>query len=220
MIPMNDAERFALVKGALYTAVIGDVLDSLGHFHQFLPADVQPLLPEMVVVGRAMPALVGDVFGAQARPFGRLTEALDALKLGDVYLARRARLDCAAWGEILTTAAIARGAVGAVVDGYHRDTRQILGLDFPVFSRGSYGQDSSVRSSVLDYGVPVEIEGVHVEPGDLLVGDRDGVLVIPATVEAEVIERALVKASTENDVRFAIQNGMSSTEAFATYGVL
>jgi regulator of RNase E activity RraA len=220
VIPTTDGERFTLVKASLYTAVIGDILDSVGHIHQFLPAAVQPLLPEMIVVGRAMPVLVGDVFGPQAHPFGRLTEALDALKPGDVYLARRARLDCAAWGEILTTAAIARGSVGAVIDGYHRDTRQILDLDFPVFSRGSFGQDSSVRSSVLDYGVPVEIEGVHIAPGDLLVGDRDGVLVIPAAVEDEVIERALAKASTENEVRIAIQNGMSSTEAFATYGVL
>jgi regulator of RNase E activity RraA len=220
VITTNEAERFDLVKTKLYTAVIGDILDSLGRVHQFLPAEVQPLLPDMIVVGRAMPVLVGDVFGPQSKPFGRLTEALDALKPGDVYLARRSRLDCAAWGEILTTAAIARGSVGAVIDGYHRDTRQILGLDFPLFSRGGFGQDSSVRSSILDYGVAVEIDGVHIAPGDLLVGDRDGVLVIPAELETEVIERSLVKASTENEVRSAIMNGMSATEAFATFGVL
>lgn len=220
VIPQDDQERFALVKTQLYTAVIGDILDTFGRVHQFLPAGVRPLLPEMTVVGRAMPVLVGDVFGPQARPFGRLTDALDALRPGDVYLARRSRLDCAAWGEILTTAAIARGAVGAVVDGYHRDTRQILELDFPVFSLGSYGQDSSVRSSVLDYGVPVEMDGVHIAPGDLIVGDRDGVLVVPASIEEEVLELALAKASKENLVREAIQNGMLTTEAFATYGVL
>lgn len=121
---------------------LGDVLDALGRVHQFLPPAVQPLLPDVVVVGRAMTVLVADVFGPQEKPFGRLTEALDALKADDVYLARRAPAECAAWGEILTAAARTRGAIGAVVNGYHRDTRKVLEQDFPVFSRGAYGQDA------------------------------------------------------------------------------
>lgn len=220
MIPHNDSERFELVSGSLYTPVLGDVLDSLGRVHQFLPAAVQPMLPSMMVVGRALPVLVGDVFGAQAKPFGRLTEALDALQPGDVYLSRRGRLDCAAWGEIMTTATRTRGAAGAVIDGYHRDTDKVLEQNFPVFSRGGYGQDSGIRGSVLDYGVPVEIDGVRIVPGDLVVGDRDGVLVVPAELEDEVLELAAEKASAENVVREAIEQGMSTTEAFATYGVL
>lgn len=219
-ISHDDSERFDLVQSSLYTPVLGDVLDSIGRVHQFLEAAIQPMLPNMTVVGRAMPVLIGDVFETQAKPFGRLTEALDALQAGDVYLARRARVECAAWGEIMTAAARARGAAGAVIDGYHRDTNKVLEQDFPVFSRGSYGQDSGVRGSVLDYGVRIEFEGVRVSPGDLIVGDKDGVLVIPSEVEDEVLERALIKASTENDVRHAIEQGMSTTEAFATYGVL
>ncbi|MGW4767273.1 RraA family protein [Nocardia sp. NPDC004278] len=219
-IPPNDTERFDLVAASLYTPVLGDILDAIGRTHQFLPAAVQPLLPTMIVVGRAMPVLVGDVFGTPAKPFGKLTEALDALQPGDVYLARRGRLDCAAWGEIMTAAARARGAVGAVIDGYHRDTDKVLDQKFPVFSRGGYGQDSAVRATVLDYGIPLEIDGVQIAPGDLIVGDRDGVLVIPAALEDEVLARALDKASAENQVRHAIEQGMSTTEAFATYGVL
>lgn len=220
LIPPRDTERFELVTASLYTPVIGDILDALGRTHQFLPAAVQPILPAMTVVGRAMPVLVGDVFGTPAKPFGKLTEALDALQPGDVYLARRSRLDCAAWGEIMTSAARARGAVGAVIDGYHRDTNKVLEQDFPVFSRGAYGQDSGVRGAVLDYRVPIEIDGVQISPGDLLVGDRDGVVVIPAALEDEVLELALNKATAENEVRNAIEQGMSTTEAFATYGVL
>lgn len=219
-IPQGDQARFDLVTRELYTPVLGDVLDAIGRFHQFLPPRVRPLLPEMIVVGRAMPVLIGDVFGAQKQPFGRLTQALDSLQPGDVYLARGGRLDCAAWGEILTATAKTRGATGAVIDGYHRDTPKMLEQGFPVFSRGAYGQDSGVRSAVLDYGIPVEIDAVLVAPGDLLVGDRDGVVVIPAALEDEVLERALVKASAENTVRQAIEGGMSATEAFATYGVL
>jgi 4-hydroxy-4-methyl-2-oxoglutarate aldolase len=124
------------------------------------------------------------------------------------------------WGEILTATAQSRGAVGAVVDGYHRDTTKVLGQGFPVFSHGNYAQDSSIRTIVHDFRTPVEIGGVHVTPGDLVVGDIDGVLIIPQDVEAEVLEAAVVKASTENLVRAAIEGGMSSTEAFARFGVL
>lgn len=222
MLPRStaDSDRLALVTGSLYTAVIGDVLDTLGMTHQFLPAPVRPVLPEMRLAGRAMPALIADVFGPQQRPFGGLTEALDALQPGDVYVASGGRTPCAAWGEILTASARMRGAVGAVVDGYHRDTTKVLEQNFPVFSRGAFGQDSGVRSVVLDFGVVIEINGVRVEPGDLLVGDRDGVLVVPQHVEDEVLERALVKAGKENEVRNAIEGGMGATEAFSTYGVL
>lgn len=114
-----------------------------------------------------------------------------------------------------------RGAArGAVIDGYHRDTNRVLEQNFPVFNRGNYGQDAGVRAHVLDYGVTVEIDGVVVNPGDLVVGDRDDVLVVPADLEDEVIERALTKASAENMVRQAIETGMSTTKVFATYGVL
>ncbi len=219
-LPRTDPERFALVNSSLYTAVIGDILDTLGRVHQFIPAAVRPLLPEMRLAGRAMPVLIADVFSVPEKPFGRLTEALDALQAGDVYLARRGRQDCAAWGEILTASAVARGALGAVVDSFHRDTAKVLQQGFPVFSRGAYGQDSSARAVVLDFGVPVEIGGVAITPGDLVVGDIDGVLVIPADLEDEVLELALIKAAKENVVRDAIERGMSSTEAFATYGVL
>ncbi len=215
-----DEQLRATVLERLYTPVIGDVLDALGRRHQFLPPQIRGIAPSMKVVGRAMPVLILDVFEPQQRPFGRLTEALDSLTDGEVYLARNGRTECAAWGEILTATARTRGAVGAVIDGYHRDTPRVLSQDWPVFSRGSYAQDAGLRSSVVDYRVPVEIGQVLVRPGDLLVGDVDGVVVIPSDIEGEVIERALVKAAAENVVRQAIEAGMSSTKAFATYGIL
>ncbi len=220
MTTRTEAELREIVLTRLYTPVIGDVLDALGRRHQFLPAAIRGLTGSMKVVGRAMPVLIADVYERPAKPFGRLTEALDDLRPGEVYVARNGRAEVAAWGEILTAAARMRGAVGAVIDGYHRDTPQVLAQDFPVFSRGSYAQDAGVRSSVIDYRVPVEIGQATVRPGDLIVGDVDGVLVIPQDVEAEVIERALEKASAENLVRRAIEAGMSSTEALRTYGVL
>ncbi len=215
-----DAALFDLINTQLYTAVIGDILDKLGRVHQFLPPQIRPLTPTMRIAGRAMPALIADVYGPQRKPFGLLTEALDQLEPGEVYIAPRTGARAAMWGEILTATAQSRGAVGAVVDGYHRDTVKVLGQGFPVFSHGNYAQDSSIRTIVNDFRTPVEIGGVLVTPGDLVVGDIDGVLVIPQDIEAEVIEAALEKASTENLVRAAIEDGMSATEAFARYGVL
>lgn len=216
----SDAELFATVRAKLHTAVIGDVLDSVDRRHQFLPPGIRPVDPELMLVGRAMPVLIADVFGPQHHPFGRLTEALDQLHSGEVYLARSGRLPCSAWGELLTLTARMRGAVGAVIDGYHRDTSRILPQRWPVFSRGGCGQDAGVRAAVVDYRVPLEIDGVQVQPGDLLVGDGDGVVVIPRDVEREVIERAIEKAVAENLVRDAIRNGMSSTQALGEFGVL
>lgn len=216
----TEPDLFEIVRAKLYTAVVGDILDTLGLTHQFLPPDIRPLRPEMKLAGRAMPVVISDVHGPQKKPFGYLTEALDQLEPGEVYIAPRIVQPVAVWGEILTATSQQRGAVGAVVDGFYRDTTQVLERDFPVFGWGTYAQDSSVRTVVADYRVPVRIGGVLVSPGDLLIGDIDGVLVVPQKVEAEVIEAALDKASTENTVCKAIDAGMSATEAFATYGVL
>ncbi|WP_331769165.1 RraA family protein (plasmid) [Embleya sp. NBC_00888] len=208
------------VRRELYTPVIGDVLDTLGRYHQFLPAPIRALTPGAVLVGRAMPALMADVHGPQQRPFGLLTEALDQLEPGDIYLCGGGSRNCAYWGEILTATARTRGAVGAVIDGYHRDTPKVLEQRWPVFSRGSYGQDSAVRTQVIDYRVPIQIGHVWVNPGDLIVGDVDGIVVVPQDLEADVVTQALAKARTENTVRRAIEDGMTSTAAFAEYGVL
>lgn len=213
-------EALSTVRERLGTPVLGDICDALGRYHQFLAPQIRALRPEMKLVGRAMPVLMGDIYTATARPFGRLTEALDSLEPGEVFFCAGGLKRSAYWGELLTATSIGRGAAGAVIDGYHRDTAQVLDQSWPVFSRGSFAQDSGVRSVVLDYRVPVEVNGVTVRPGDLVVGDIDGVLVIPQEIEAEVIERALEKASAENQVLHAIKDGMSSTEAWDRYGVL
>lgn len=216
----SDVEVLSLVREKLYASVIGDVLDALGRNHQVLRPEIRPLAPGMKLVGRAMPALNADVFGPQREPFGRLAESLDQLEPNEVYVSCGGTMRCAYWGEILTVAARTRGAAGAVVDGFHRDTARVLEQSWPVFSRGGHAQDSAVRLKVIDYRVPIEIGGVWIEPGDLIVGDVDGVVVVPGDVESEVIERGLEKASAENAVRKAIEGGMSTVKAFDTYGVL
>src|SRR3954463_16428456 len=216
----NDEELFELMKRVLYTPVVGDILDELGFTHQFLPQPVQPMREEMTVAGRAMPVLMIDVYGKQKQPFGKLTEALDQLQPGEIYLASGGEMRCAYWGEILTATAKKRGAAGAVINGYHRDTPKVLEQNWPVFSRGRFAQDSAVRTQVADYRCQIEIGQVTVQPGELIFADLDGVVVVPNKVEAEVIERALAKARGEKLVRKEIEGGMSSTAAFKKYGIL
>ena len=216
----KDSDKLAWIRSTLYTPVIGDVLDTLGYWHQFLPQPIQPLSLGMRVAGRAMPVQIADAWGKQDKPFGRMTEALDAIQPNEIYTVTGGSLNCAAWGEIMTATARSRGGVGAVIDGFHRDTRRVTEQNWPVFSRGRFAQDAAVRSAVVDFRCAVEIGGVRVSPGDLIVGDVDGVVVIPSSVEDEVLFRAGEKARGEKAVRKAIEAGMSATEAFRKYGIL
>lgn len=220
MLWQNDDQLFDLILSTLYTPVVGDLLDSLGFWHQFLPPEIQPLHMDMKLAGRAMPIQIADSWGFQKHPFGRLTDALDQINASEVYIATGGLRNCAAWGEILTTTARMRGGVGAIIDGYHRDTPRVLEQNWPVFSRGRYAQDAGVRSSVVDFRCPIEIGGVSIKPGDLVFGDLDGIVIIPKSVEEEIIVGSLKKARGEKLVRKEIEAGASSTATFAKYGIL
>lgn len=216
----NDQELFELFRKELYTPVVGDILDDLGCYHQFLPQPIKPIHLEDKLVGRAMPVLMIDVFGPQKQPFGKLTEALDQLREGEIYLASGGDMRCAYWGEILTATAKRRGAAGAVINGYYRDTTGVMEQNWPVFSRGRYAADSGVRTQVVDYRCDIQVGEVWVKPGSLIFGDIDGVLVIPKELEEAVVGKALEKARGEKMVRKEIENGLSSTDAFKKYGIL
>ena len=223
----EDAELFGLMKRELFTAVVGDAMDKVGLTHQFLPPEVQPLRDDMVVVGRAMPVLEADCAGQKVghldeeKPFGVMFEALDDLKPGEVYICTGASPRYALWGELMSIRAMKLGAAGAVLDGFSRDTRGILRLNFPTFSAGRYAQDQGVRGRVIDYRCPIEFaNGVRICPGDLVFGDMDGVVVVPGDHEAELIHQALEKVRGENLVRKAIEEGMPARQAFDRFGIM
>lgn len=232
MMWKDDNEMFSLMKEKLYTPVVGDILDQMGYSHQFLPASIRPLVSQVpaeliaekrdnwtTLAGYACTILENDVYGMPKKPFGYMTEALDQLKPNEIYIATGAH-HSALWGELLTASARARGAVGAVLDGYTRDTKAVLEQNFPVFCTGTWAQDSSIRTYVFDYRCDIEIGQVTVHDGDVVFGDVDGVLIIPRAIAPEVIEKALEKAATEKTMRQAIENGMLVTEAFEKFGVL
>ncbi len=225
----TDEEMLVVARQTLYTAVVGDVMDVMGLRHQFLPQAIQPLRNDMVVVGRAMTVLSADDDGGEGpgranailnRPFGLMLRALDDLRRNEVYLCTGSSPAYALWGELMSTAAMNRGAAGAVVDGYSRDTRGILSLNFPTFSYGRYAQDQRPRGKVIDFRCTIQVGQTLIKPGDIVFGDLDGVCVVPREVEAEVIAKSIEKANGEKRVFEAIKGGMKAQEAWDTFGIL
>ncbi|MEI8312055.1 MAG: RraA family protein [Verrucomicrobiota bacterium] len=225
----TDQELFALAKTELYTAVVGDIMDILGHKRQFLPPSIQPLRDDMVVIGRAMPVLEMDDEGGEGpgrkssvlnRPFGLMLSALDDLNPGEVYVCSGSSPSYALWGELMSMAASNRGCSGAVVNGYSRDTRGILAQNFPCFSMGRYSQDQRPRGKVVDFRCTIKFGDVAVRPGDIVFGDMDGVCAVPKEIETEVFTQALEKARGEKRVFEAIKGGMKAQESWDKFGIM
>ncbi|MDR3094979.1 MAG: RraA family protein [Bacteroidales bacterium] len=223
----NDKQLFGLIKSELYTAVIGDIMDKLGYRHQFLPPQIRPNRDDMFLAGRAMTVLEADVPESNnsinpvlQKSFGLMLEALDDLKEDEVYVCSGSSPVYALWGELMSARAIRCKAAGAVVNGYSRDTKGILALNFPCFSYGPYAQDQAPRGKVIDFRVPVEMNGVVIHDGDMIIGDVDGVCVVPQNIENEVFTKALEKARGERMVLKKIQEGMKAREAFDKYGIM
>ena len=220
----SDRELFSLIRTELYTAVVGDICDQMGFHNQFLPPELRPLDQgkRNVLAGRAMTVREEDVSEPinATKPWGKMLEALDNLDSGDIYICSGSIAPYALFGELMSTAALKRGAVGAICDGFVRDTHQIIALEFPVYCRGSYALDQRGRGTVQDYRVPLLLGNVWINPGDLIIGDVDGLIVVPFKHESEVIINSLAKMRTESVVRMQLANGMFASEAFARYGVL
>jgi regulator of RNase E activity RraA len=216
----NDTELFRLMRDQLFTAIIGDILDLHGFHHQFLPPECKPLHPAMIVCGRAMPVHEMDVDESTDLPFGLMLKALDSLQQDEVYVAAGASTHYALWGELMTTAAHVRGAAGAVMAGYARDTNGILAMNFPVFCYGSYAQDQRGRGKVVDFRTRLNIGPVAVSPGDIVFGDIDGVLILPREMELEVVSKALEQVRKETAARRMLLEGASAESVFSQTGVL
>jgi regulator of RNase E activity RraA len=212
----------ATAREHLFTGVIGDVMDASGLTSQFLPPRLRPVGDGAIMVGRAMTVQEEDIgFRDHGEPFGLMFEALDDLKPGEIYLCTGSRNAYALWGELMSTRALALGATGAVVDGYHRDTAGIRRLGFPVFSAGAYAQDQRPRGRVAGYRTTLIYDnGTVVDDGDVIVADLDGVLAIPATHAADIIAAALTKVGAETEIQKAIAAGETTASVFARTGIM
>ncbi len=216
-------DLLARAKEQLYTAVLSDVLDGLGHRDQALPPRIRPLDEGLTLFGRARTGLYMDVYHVDpaVNPYELEIRLIDDLKPGEVaVLACGATGRIAPWGELLTTASRARGAAGCLTDGLCRDVRLIREMRFPVFCGGIGPLDSKGRGMVMAIDVPVAVGGVLVHPGDLIVGDVDGVIVVPRAVEEEALRLALDKVAAEDATRKELEAGALLADVFKRHGVL
>jgi 4-hydroxy-4-methyl-2-oxoglutarate aldolase len=214
-------DYFDHLAGRLYAAVISDVLDAAGYRDQALDARITHHAGRDVLVGRAATILAGEEAELQGAPYALQIEAIDGLKEGEVVVATTHDSQSAAfWGELFSTAAVARGARGLVLDGLMRDRRKVDEMGFPVFATGARPVDSMGRLRVYAHGVPVRCGGVTVNPGDLVFAEPDGIVVVPAEIEEEIVSAALEKVDKEDLVRDELAKGASLAEAWARHRVL
>lgn len=216
-----DDQFLEQLREKLYVSVVSDVLDAQGYADQAMSARLRPLTPESRVIGRAHTMLTVDIYARPENPYELEIAAVDALKPNDVMVAMThdSQRTCI-WGELLSTAAVARGATGCVIDGHTRDVRQINEMGFPVFCTGIRPVDSSSRSKVVSFGVTIECGGVRVDPGDVIFGDYDGIVVIPQTILAKTVEMALAKVESENHSRDMLRQGHYLRDVYEKFGVL
>jgi 4-hydroxy-4-methyl-2-oxoglutarate aldolase len=218
-----DDRLFDMMAEKLYVAVISDILDGMGYRNQVLLPGVVPAQPDpsRVLVGRAATVLVGPQYEVVDQPYTNQIAAIDALKPGDVVVSGVGGMtNVAVWGELFSNAAKARGARGFLTDGCHRDTRMVLELGFPVFSRGPRPVDISGRGTVISIGRPVEVAGVIVHPGDVVFAEVDGVVIIPQGVAEETMARAFEKVAKEDGAREDLRQGRLLSEVWTKYRVL
>jgi 4-hydroxy-4-methyl-2-oxoglutarate aldolase len=218
---MNQSRQTEWVQRLekLYTPVVADVLDKLGYRFQTMKPSLRPLYPDAKCAGFAL--TVQTVPAREISPkqpyAGELT-AVDALQANDVLVVSEG--EWSFWGELLSTAAKFRGCCGVIIDGFTRDTQAIIKMGFPVFCRGIHPADSLGRLDVSGHNLRIECAGVMVDPGDLILADHDGVVVVPQVVAEETLRLAEEKVGGENLVRRALQEGMTTTEAFKKFGIL
>jgi len=221
MTSSNDSSLFVQMRDNLYTAVISDSLDDLGYRNQAMNERLRPINQDHVLVGRAKTVLCVDVYHIHENSYDKEIAAIDSVQPGEVVVAATNRsVRNGMWGELLSTASKMRGASGAVIDGLARDTKMIQKLDFPVFCTGFKPVDSKGRGVVIDYDCPIEAGDVLVHPGDVIFGDRDGIVVIPQAVLGQVFEAAMAKVTGENNSRRELLEGRLLREVYDKYGVL
>ncbi len=210
------------IRRRLTVPLLADALDGVGLVAQCPRLPIGPLTgTRSLLFGRAKTTLWSDMAHQDPAPYKLELEALDSCQTDEVILCAAAgSMRSGIWGELLSNVAVQRGCVGVVVDGAVRDLAKMTDMGFPVFARGPNPYDSRNRQRVTDYDVPVELDGVTINPGDWIGADRDGLVIIPQRVERQVIQAAWDKSLEENKVREAVRGGMSATEAFETYGVL
>lgn len=218
---INRFTTLATLDSRITTAILSDALDAVGRRDQVLSAAIRPLVKGMRAGGRAATVGFGPVEHDTDTPYDEIIAFIDGLERGSVVVAGTGPSERSGfWGELFSAAALGRGAAGLVCDGPIRDTPGVEQLGFPAFAPGSRPIDFRARMEVTARDLPIECGGVTVSPGDLVLADDDGVVVVPQEVEAEVLERATEKAERESTVLGELLGGATLRDVWDRHRVL
>ena len=210
-----------MMRESLYSAVVADALDSLGYKNSSPRIQLRSMTQQGMLVGRCKTTLWTDMAHVDPSPYDLELKAVDGCKADEVLIAAAGgSMRSGIWGELLSTASRNSGCVGTIVHGAVRDVAKMKAMGFNVYAMGTCVYDSQNRQRVVDIDVPVEIEGVTFDSGDLVFADDDGVVVVPQAIEKEAIAAAWAKVHAENVTRDAITDGMKAVAAYEKYGVL
>ena len=217
----SDLEKLEWIRTNLSSPLICDSLDTCGIPVRTMNGRIRPIHPDYVIAGRTRTVLWMDIYEPVEKPYEMEITAVDSLKPGDVSVhSTDFTLRNAPWGDLMSTAAKMRGAVGAIIDSNTRDIKKIIELGFPVFTAGIKPLDSQGRGYVVDYDCTIECGDVRVVSGELVVADYDGVVVVPKDAENEVLRIAEEKCRAEDKTRKELMKGRSLREVYEKYGVL
>jgi regulator of RNase E activity RraA len=204
---------------ACYTGAVHDVLRAMGHERVVLPSPIKPIDPTRRLAGPVW-TVAGHIDRGRSRHdclLGWCT-LLAKAPAGHVVVCQPHNHEVALMGELSAQTLAARGVLGYVVDGGSRDTDLVLQQGFPVFCAFLTPSDIVERWIPHAYGEPVDIGGVTIRSGDWLLGDRDGVVIIPAEVAEEVVAKTEAVVATESEMRRALVSGMDPVQAYLSYG--
>jgi 4-hydroxy-4-methyl-2-oxoglutarate aldolase len=190
-----------------HVAMVSDALDLLGHRNQVLAPGIVPL-GSARVVGRAFPIQIAAVDRIPSSPYSGEMSAIETIAPGEVLVYGGDVTHAAVFGELFAHAALAKGAVGAIVDGYIRDAQQLVDVGFPVFSRGMTPLDTSGRAEVVAWGERTVCAGVEVVRGDFVAADMDGIAIVPAAIVTAVIDAISSRRRNEDGARTDIIAGV------------
>lgn len=219
---MRGEHDLARLRGVLRSASVSDSLDAAGSRTHCLPAAIRPIAPlANTFVGYAFPVTAERVYALPVERYVGLLAALDAVEKDEVVVVSvPGALDVALWGELLSTSCQAKGVAGVICDGAVRDSTQIEALGFPCFARGTVPYDINGRAEIVGHGDPIEIDGVTIHRGDLVIGDGDGITIVPQDYISDVVASSSTKTAVEVEFLQALADGMPISAAFAKFGVL
>lgn len=205
----------------LYSGVLSDVMDGMGYRNQMLGNRIFPLQEDTRLFGPAFTSIATTVYSMPENPLVAQCRTVDQLREGEIYVCvMRGSYNCALFGELFATAIQGKRGAGVLLDGYARDIKALKEMNFPLFYAGRDPRTSKGRAEINECQIPVVIDGVSINPGDLVFGDIDGIAIIPAAIADEVIEKALETIASEDIVRDKLREGATLYSVYAKHGTI